>query len=293
MASAVTEEWEAALNIRRTWAANLVRCELSCEKTPLQLFEFFDAPDDLPNPELFYYYACAELLELTRDYRDAGEHIALIAELFGLLKAEGLKRDERDPRYVKGDSYAADLAEYARKHEGQLRFWWLVGRLDADGLFGSEKPGLGVMPLLVHGAQVLLRALEDPVNRKVVGGGVAKAGSLQDKALLRYYAAEWDRYMTGANYLDRLFTYLNRYWAKRERDEGVYQIYTKRLDASPWFRPMAMRALCLTDTSATRGVHVHDTYLHAVSSTFVSRSRGSAQADESPPSCVSDDSNRW
>ncbi|KAJ6518344.1 hypothetical protein C8R47DRAFT_1232498 [Mycena vitilis] len=51
-----------------------------------------------------------------------------------------------------------------------------------------------------------------------------QAESLQDEALLRYYAAEWDRYTTGANYL-------NRYWVKRERDEGkkaVYQVYTMR-----------------------------------------------------------------
>ncbi|KAF7352144.1 Ubiquitin-protein ligase [Mycena venus] len=53
----------------------------------------------------------------------------------------------------------------------------------------------------------------------LVGGG-SKAETLQDEALLRYYAAEWDRYTTGANYLNRLFTYLNRYWVKRERDEG-------------------------------------------------------------------------
>lgn len=85
----VKEEWEAALNIRRRWAANIVRCELSREKIALQLFELFDAPEDLPNTELFYYYACAELLEATREYSEAGEHIALIAGLFGLLKAEG------------------------------------------------------------------------------------------------------------------------------------------------------------------------------------------------------------
>lgn len=56
-----------------------------------------------------------------------------------------------------------------------------------------------------------------------------KAAGLQDEDLLRYYAAEWDRYTTGANYLNRLFTYLNRYWVKRERDEGkkaVYPVYT-------------------------------------------------------------------
>jgi cullin 1 len=61
--------------------------------------------------------------------------------------------------------------------------------------------------------------------------GDQKSESLQDVDLLRYYAAEWDRYTTGANYLNRLFTYLNRYWVKRERDEGkkgVYQVYTVR-----------------------------------------------------------------
>ncbi|RPD62795.1 Cullin-domain-containing protein [Lentinus tigrinus ALCF2SS1-6] len=55
---------------------------------------------------------------------------------------------------------------------------------------------------------------------------------LQDEALLRYYAQEWDRYTTGANYINRLFTYLNRHWVKRERDEGrkgVYPVYTLAL----------------------------------------------------------------
>jgi hypothetical protein len=74
---------------------------------------------------------------------------------------------ELDPEYVKGDSFQADLTEYARKHEGQLRFWSLVGRLDADGLLGSDAPGVGAMPLLLHQAPRLLRALEDPVNRGV------------------------------------------------------------------------------------------------------------------------------
>ncbi|KAH8104831.1 Cullin-domain-containing protein [Cristinia sonorae] len=56
--------------------------------------------------------------------------------------------------------------------------------------------------------------------------------TLQDEALLRYYAQEWDRYTTGANYINRLFTYLNRHWVKRERDEGrkgVYPVYTLAL----------------------------------------------------------------
>ncbi|KAF8490800.1 Cullin-domain-containing protein [Russula emetica] len=56
--------------------------------------------------------------------------------------------------------------------------------------------------------------------------------SLQHELLLKYYAAEWDRYTTGANYINRLFAYLNRHWVKRERDEGrkgVYPIYTLAL----------------------------------------------------------------
>lgn len=59
-----------------------------------------------------------------------------------------------------------------------------------------------------------------------------KTDALQDEALLRYYAEEWDRYTTGANYINRLFTYLNRHWVKRERDEGrkgVYPVYTLAL----------------------------------------------------------------
>ncbi|KAF6757458.1 Cullin [Ephemerocybe angulata] len=58
------------------------------------------------------------------------------------------------------------------------------------------------------------------------------AETLQDEALLRYYATEWDRYTTGANYINRLFTYLNRHWVRRERDEGrknVYPVYTLAL----------------------------------------------------------------
>ncbi|KAJ7367971.1 hypothetical protein DFH08DRAFT_10695 [Mycena albidolilacea] len=190
--------WEASI---AAFVTNLVLYKLSPETTAAQLFALFDAPEHQP---LLFYYACAELLKATREFSDAGEHIALVAALFGLLKAEGLKRDgpdghggfgnavvfptirglagdipappgykydqvafalERDPEYVQGDSFRADLAEYARNHEGQLRLWSLVGRLDADGFLGSGKPG--TMPLLFHQAPGLLRALEDPVNRGV------------------------------------------------------------------------------------------------------------------------------
>ena len=53
--------------------------------------------------------------------------------------------------------------------------------------------------------------------------------SLQDEALLRYYIVEWDRYTKGANYINRLFTYLNREWVESERDagkKGIYPVYT-------------------------------------------------------------------
>ncbi|KAJ3753066.1 ubiquitin-protein ligase [Lentinula raphanica] len=59
-----------------------------------------------------------------------------------------------------------------------------------------------------------------------------RTATLQDEELLKYYATEWDRYTTGANFLNRLFGYLNRFWVKRERDEGkktVYQVYTLAL----------------------------------------------------------------
>ncbi len=49
---------------------------------------------------------------------------------------------------------------------------------------------------------------------------------LSEEPLLRYYATEWDRYTTGANFVHRLFAYLNRHWVKREKDEGRKHVYT-------------------------------------------------------------------
>ncbi|EST06314.1 Cullin protein, neddylation domain protein [Kalmanozyma brasiliensis GHG001] len=49
---------------------------------------------------------------------------------------------------------------------------------------------------------------------------------LSEEPLLRFYATEWDRYTTGANFVHRLFAYLNRHWVKREKDEGRKHIYT-------------------------------------------------------------------
>ncbi|KAF8211465.1 hypothetical protein K438DRAFT_1807346 [Mycena galopus ATCC 62051] len=192
------DAWEAAIN---TFVTHLVICKLSQETTAAELFALFNAPQHQP---LLFYYACADLLKATREFTDAAEHIALIAALFRLLKEEGLRREGpngedafgnavvfptlralasdipappgykydpivfelvRDTDYVKDESFSTYFAEYARSHEGLLRFWSLVGRLDADGLLGSATPG--AMPLLFHSGGVLLRALEEPVNRGV------------------------------------------------------------------------------------------------------------------------------
>lgn len=58
-----------------------------------------------------------------------------------------------------------------------------------------------------------------------------KSEPIVDHDLLVFYASEWDRFTTGANYINRLFAYLNRHWVKREKDEGrknVYQVYIVR-----------------------------------------------------------------
>ena len=58
-----------------------------------------------------------------------------------------------------------------------------------------------------------------------------RAENLRDDELLKFYTTEWARYTTGAQYVNRLFTYLNRHWIKREKDEGrkgVYPVYTVR-----------------------------------------------------------------
>ncbi|KAJ7721246.1 hypothetical protein DFH07DRAFT_857970 [Mycena maculata] len=190
------DAWEAAIS---AFVTNLVIYKLSPDTTPAQLFALFDAPQHQP---LLFYYACAHLLRATREFSDAAEHIALVAALFGLLKEEGLRRDGSggegafgnaivfptlrelvsdipappgytydgtvfalapEPSYVKDTSFLTDLAEYTRAHEGLLRLWALVGRLEAERVLGEP----GSMSLLFHQGPVLLRALDDPMQRAV------------------------------------------------------------------------------------------------------------------------------
>ncbi|ORX37122.1 putative ubiquitin-protein ligase [Kockovaella imperatae] len=61
-----------------------------------------------------------------------------------------------------------------------------------------------------------------------------ESDTLSDHELLKFYAKEWDRYTTGATYVNKLFNYLNKHWVKREKEEGrkeVYTVYTLALVA--------------------------------------------------------------
>ncbi|KAF8835962.1 putative SCF complex member Cullin 1 [Paxillus ammoniavirescens] len=52
---------------------------------------------------------------------------------------------------------------------------------------------------------------------------------LQDEALLRDYAREWNRYTTGAHYLHRQWGYFNIHFIRRQREDrqrGSYPVYT-------------------------------------------------------------------
>ncbi|KAJ7056844.1 hypothetical protein C8F01DRAFT_1155342, partial [Mycena amicta] len=183
---------------------HIVVHKLSHQTTASQLF--LDARFNSPlHQDLLYYHACAYLLTATREHSEAGDYIPLIAELFTLLKEEGLRRDKDrsahitwgrsvvfpflraiiaeipappgyilneiefklvpDAEYVQDDAtYLRDVASYARQHEGMIRFWSLVGRLEAmrvygDGTFADS------WSLMCHSGESLLRALEQPALR--------------------------------------------------------------------------------------------------------------------------------
>lgn len=44
--------------------------------------------------------------------------------------------------------------------------------------------------------------------------------SYTDENLVNFYIKSWDRFIIGAKFLNNIFAYLNRYWIKREREEG-------------------------------------------------------------------------
>jgi cullin 1 len=49
---------------------------------------------------------------------------------------------------------------------------------------------------------------------------------LSDQELLKYYSEKWKDYTDGAQYVNKLFNYLNKHWVKREKDEGRKEVYT-------------------------------------------------------------------
>lgn len=99
--------------------------------------------------------------------------------------------------------------------------------------------------------------------------------NLSDVDLLKFYAKEWDRYTTGATYVNKLFNYLNKYWVKREKDEGrkeVYAVYTVCLHV--------LLDRCRADTGAARLGAVEKCVLQALPE----RERGQPVDAGGPPS---------
>ena len=99
---------------------------------------------------------------------------------------------------------------------------------------GNQPLGLGVggrSGANLMGAD-LYKALQNYFGEHLKGvQQKAISEHLVDDDLLRYYTDEWKRYTVGAQYVNRLFTYLNRHWIKREKDEGrrnIYPVYTVR-----------------------------------------------------------------
>lgn len=76
---------------------------------------------------------------------------------------------------------------------------------------------------------------------------------LSNESLLEFYSKEWARYTKGAFYTDRLFSYLNRYWIKHEKDyghKGIYNIYTVSFPrAHRWSRGLSLFAYIIARCS--------------------------------------------
>ncbi|KAK9765979.1 ubiquitin ligase (cullin) of SCF [Basidiobolus ranarum] len=46
-----------------------------------------------------------------------------------------------------------------------------------------------------------------------------------DESLLQYYSKQWSRYTIASSVVHHLFSYLNRHWVRREREEGRKNVY--------------------------------------------------------------------
>lgn len=69
-----------------------------------------------------------------------------------------------------------------------------------------------------------------------------------DENLVVFYIKSWHRYVIGCKFLNNIFAYINRYWVKREREEGhrnIHDIYTLCLNhwREDLFIPMHSRLI--------------------------------------------------
>ncbi|KAF6760972.1 Cullin repeat-like-containing domain protein [Ephemerocybe angulata] len=69
-----------------------------------------------------------------------------------------------------------------------------------------------------------------------------KFSHLEAGEAISYYENEWDRYLRGAQYLNRLFAYLNRDWVTREQSEGNTTVYSvHKLALLHWKKDLVLR----------------------------------------------------
>ncbi|CAE6463983.1 unnamed protein product [Rhizoctonia solani] len=67
-----------------------------------------------------------------------------------------------------------------------------------------------------------------------VKGIKQRADLVTDEGLLDFYANEWDRFATGAGYVDRTLSYFNRHWVRREQQEGRSAFLVYYLVLAQW-----------------------------------------------------------
>lgn len=113
-----------------------------------------------------------------------------------------------------------------------------------------------------------------------------EAQNYQDEDLLKYYSKQWNRFTQAAEYLNRIFKYLNRHWVKRETDEGrkhVHEVYTLSLVRwqielfSPIHEPL-LGALLRMIEKGRNGDVIETTLLKEVIGSFVSMGQGEASS---------------
>jgi cullin 1 len=114
--------------------------------------------------------------------------------------------------------------------------------------------------------------------KKHIKGLLKTAESRAEDSLLNYYKKEWDRFTTAMNYINHIFSYLNRYWIKRESDDGkkeVFEIYT--LSLVIWgqylFKPLKTRltnALLSLIEKERNGEQIDTSLVHGVINAYVS-----------------------